>query len=110
MAREEGPTGEDRDSNHDRPRRVTHQLLLQPVTYISHHTMLSAASTDARLDTPFGTCVLSYKPLDVDSIIKCVRDCAAGATAVFIGSTRNTFQGEPWNACAQAHRLKKYSP
>ncbi|KAG1749942.1 Molybdopterin biosynthesis MoaE, partial [Suillus paluster] len=39
-------------------------------------------------------CVLTYKSLEVDEIIKSVSDDGAGATAVFIGTTRNSYQGK----------------
>ncbi|EGO26539.1 hypothetical protein SERLADRAFT_339519, partial [Serpula lacrymans var. lacrymans S7.9] len=41
-----------------------------------------------------GTCVLTYAPLDVDAIIRSVGDDGAGATAVFIGTTRDSFKGK----------------
>ncbi|KAI0655159.1 molybdenum cofactor synthesis 2 [Cubamyces menziesii] len=53
-----------------------------------------SASVEARLDIPEGTCVLTYEPLDVQSIIHSVADDGAGATAVFIGTTRNSFKGK----------------
>ncbi|CDO71635.1 hypothetical protein BN946_scf184911.g105 [Trametes cinnabarina] len=53
-----------------------------------------SASVAARLDIPEGTCALTYEPLDVQSIIQSVTDDGAGATAVFIGTTRNSFRGE----------------
>ena len=53
-----------------------------------------AASIEARLDVPEGTCVLTYQPLDVQQIIQSVGDDGAGATAVFIGTTRNSFKGK----------------
>ena len=66
-------------------------------TQITHHQILMAtapsASVEARLDIPEGTCVLTYEPLDVQSIIHSVADDGAGATAVFIGTTRNSFKG-----------------
>ncbi|RPD55815.1 molybdenum cofactor synthesis 2 [Lentinus tigrinus ALCF2SS1-6] len=52
------------------------------------------ASVEARLDIPEGTCALTYEPLDVQAIINSVTDDAAGATAVFIGTTRNSFKGK----------------
>ena len=53
-----------------------------------------SASVEARLDIPEGTCALTYESLDVQAIIQSVADDAAGATAVFIGTTRNSFKGE----------------
>ncbi|KAI0322658.1 molybdenum cofactor synthesis 2 [Amylostereum chailletii] len=53
----------------------------------------NAASIEGRLTTDDGVCVLTYEPLDVNKIISSVADDAAGATAVFIGTTRNSFKG-----------------
>ncbi|KAI0375080.1 molybdenum cofactor synthesis 2 [Pilatotrama ljubarskyi] len=53
-----------------------------------------SASVEARLDIPEGTCALTYEPLDVQAIITSVADDGAGATAVFIGTTRNSFKGK----------------
>ncbi|KAL7285368.1 hypothetical protein ACG7TL_000463 [Trametes sanguinea] len=53
-----------------------------------------SASIEARLDIPEGTCALTYEPLDVQTIIQSVADDGAGATAVFIGTTRNSFKGK----------------
>jgi len=50
-------------------------------------------SVAAREEWEGGTCVLTYEPLDVDAIMRSVRDVSAGATAVFIGTTRNSFKG-----------------
>lgn len=54
-----------------------------------------AASVDMQLDVPGGKCVLTHQPLDVDRIIKSSSDPAAGAIAVFVGTTRNSFKGSP---------------
>ncbi|KAI0068247.1 molybdenum cofactor synthesis 2 [Artomyces pyxidatus] len=54
----------------------------------------NVASVEGRLDTPNGTCVLTYEPLDAQQIIASVQDDAAGAIATFIGTTRNSFQGK----------------
>lgn len=54
----------------------------------------SSASVEARLETDDGVCVLTYNPLDTESIMKSVGDDAAGAIAVFIGTTRNSFKGK----------------
>ncbi|KAH0590793.1 hypothetical protein H2248_000918 [Termitomyces sp. 'cryptogamus'] len=53
-----------------------------------------SASVEVSLATPQGSCALSYAPLDVDSIIHFVRDDSAGAIALFIGTTRNSFKGK----------------
>ena len=55
---------------------------------------IPSASVDAQLDIPEGTCVLTYEPLNVQEIIQSVGDDSAGATAVFVGTTRNSFKGE----------------
>ncbi|EPQ60621.1 MoaE-domain-containing protein [Gloeophyllum trabeum ATCC 11539] len=54
----------------------------------------SSASVDARHETDHGVAVLTHCPLDTQAIIDSVADDGAGATAVFIGTTRNTFQGK----------------
>ncbi|KZT72832.1 molybdenum cofactor synthesis 2 [Daedalea quercina L-15889] len=51
-----------------------------------------SASTDAMLQIPEGICVLTHDVLCVNDIIQSVGDDRAGATAVFIGTTRNHFQ------------------
>ncbi|TDL28611.1 molybdenum cofactor synthesis 2 [Rickenella mellea] len=51
------------------------------------------SSSSARLTLREGDCILTYDPLDVSAIIKTVADDAAGATTVFIGTTRNSFNG-----------------
>ena len=50
-------------------------------------------SVDAELVTDDGVCVLTHTPLDVQAIINSVGSDEAGATAVFIGTTRNSFKG-----------------
>jgi molybdopterin synthase catalytic subunit len=57
--------------------------------------MLSSpsASVDAYMETLGGICVLTHHALDVNQIITSVGDDSAGATAVFIGTTRNSFKG-----------------
>ena len=50
-------------------------------------------SVDAELITDDGVCVLTHTPLDVQAIISSVGSDEAGATAVFIGTTRNSFKG-----------------
>ncbi|KAF8202884.1 Molybdopterin biosynthesis MoaE, partial [Pholiota molesta] len=52
------------------------------------------ASVDAFLETPQVMCAITYTPLDAQSIIASVQDGRAGATAVFIGTTRNSFKGK----------------
>lgn len=59
-----------------------------------------AASVEARLETEDGVCVLTYNSLDTQDIVSSVGDDAAGATAVFIGTTRNSFKGEAINCHA----------
>ena len=54
---------------------------------------MHAASTEAALLTKDGGIVLTYSPLDAKAIVDNVQDAAAGATAVFIGTTRNSFRG-----------------
>ncbi|THH16805.1 hypothetical protein EW146_g3886 [Bondarzewia mesenterica] len=52
------------------------------------------ASVEARKEISGGVCVLTYQRLDTAAIIASVGDDAAGATAVFIGTTRNSFKGK----------------
>ncbi|KAA1471542.1 molybdenum cofactor synthesis 2 [Dentipellis sp. KUC8613] len=54
----------------------------------------NSASVEGRLDTAEGSCVLTYAPLNTEEIVASVADDAAGATAVFIGTTRNSFRGK----------------
>ena len=51
------------------------------------------ASVAVKLEIPEGTFVLTYDKLDSGTIIQSVQDDTAGAIAVFIGKTRNSFQG-----------------
>ena len=53
-----------------------------------------AASAEARLETEDGVSVLTYNRLDAQEIMLSVGDDQAGATALFIGTTRNSFKGE----------------
>ncbi|OCH96090.1 molybdenum cofactor synthesis 2 [Obba rivulosa] len=53
-----------------------------------------SASVDAYLEIPEGTCVLTHEPLNSQEIIQSVGDGRAGAIAVFIGTTRNSFKGK----------------
>ena len=52
------------------------------------------SSVEARLEIPEGVCVLTFDSLNVDQIVKSVGDDSAGATTVFVGTTRSSFQGE----------------
>lgn len=52
-----------------------------------------AASTEAKLVFPHGECVLTYEKLDTDLLTTSVGSDGSGATVVFIGTTRNSFQG-----------------
>ncbi|KAI1788746.1 molybdenum cofactor synthesis 2 [Ganoderma leucocontextum] len=54
---------------------------------------IPAASIEARLEILEGICVLTYEKLDTQTILQSVSDDGAGATAVFIGTTRNSFKG-----------------
>jgi hypothetical protein len=56
-----------------------------------------SASVADKLEIPEGTFVLTYDKLDSGAIIQSVQDDAAGAIAVFIGTTRNSFQGASGN-------------
>ena len=51
------------------------------------------ASVAAKLEIPEGAFFLTYDKLDSEAILRSVQDDAAGATAMFIGTTRNSFQG-----------------
>ncbi|OBZ79737.1 Molybdopterin synthase catalytic subunit [Grifola frondosa] len=57
-------------------------------------TQWPSQSIYARVDIAEGTCVLTYDKLNVGQIIESVGDHRAGATAVFIGTTRNSFKGK----------------
>lgn len=52
-----------------------------------------SASVEAHLETEHGISVLTYGKLAVQEIISSVGDDRAGATAVFIGTTRDSFKG-----------------
>ncbi|RDB28780.1 Molybdopterin synthase catalytic subunit [Hypsizygus marmoreus] len=57
--------------------------------------MLSPSSSiEATATTTEGFCALSYTPIDVNKVTSSVQDDGAGATAVFIGTTRNSFEGK----------------
>lgn len=56
-------------------------------------SIVPSASIATCLTTEEGDCVLTYDPLDTNKIIKSVGDHSAGAIAVFIGTTRNSFNG-----------------
>jgi molybdopterin synthase catalytic subunit len=53
----------------------------------------TSASVDAYQEIPEGICAITHAPLDIGTIIRAVGDDAAGGTAVFIGTTRNSFKG-----------------
>ena len=52
------------------------------------------ASVEAREEMLEGIAVLTYSKLNTESIIREVSDDRAGATAIFIGTTRDSFKGE----------------
>ncbi|KAL4242165.1 MoaE-domain-containing protein [Abortiporus biennis] len=52
------------------------------------------ASTEAKEEITEGVAVLTYEELDTEKIMASVADDRAGATAVFIGTTRNSFEGK----------------
>ncbi|KAF9535422.1 molybdenum cofactor synthesis 2 [Crepidotus variabilis] len=52
------------------------------------------ASIEAYLETAQHVCALTYNHLDTQRIISSVEDHGAGAIAVFIGTTRNSFHGK----------------
>ncbi|KAJ3563445.1 hypothetical protein NP233_g8941 [Leucocoprinus birnbaumii] len=56
-----------------------------------------AASVESILEIPEGTIAISHS-LNVQEIINSVQDDSAGATAVFIGTTRNSFKGLEYQA------------
>jgi molybdopterin synthase catalytic subunit len=56
-------------------------------------TSYPSTSVEAREEVGKSVCVLSYKSLEIDEIIRSVSDDGAGATALFIGTTRNSYQG-----------------
>ena len=56
------------------------------------------ASVATKLEIPEGTFVLTYDKLDSEAIIRSAQDDTAGAIAVFIGTTRNSFQGASKNS------------
>ena len=58
----------------------------------------SPASVAIKLEISEGTFVLTYDKLDSEAITRSVQDDTAGAIAVFIGTTRNSFQGTPNNS------------
>ena len=75
---------------------LTRQFLLHSrmsVTSESKPSLNPPASVPAKLVIPEGTFVLTYDKLDSEAIIQSVKDDAAGAIAIFIGTTRNSFQG-----------------
>ncbi|KAF8168153.1 molybdenum cofactor synthesis 2 [Crassisporium funariophilum] len=56
--------------------------------------LTSPASVDAFLESPQAICALTHDRIDVQAVIASVQDDAAGATATFIGTTRNSFKGK----------------
>jgi hypothetical protein len=56
-------------------------------------SLIPSASTSAKVETAQSVCVLTYDSLDVNTVISAVGDDRAGANAVFIGTTRNSFEG-----------------
>lgn len=69
-------------------------------------TSYPSTSVEAREEVGRSICVLSYKSLKIDEIIKSVSDDGAGATALFIGTTRNSYQGtDHANAPESSHVL-----
>ena len=59
----------------------------------SEPSLSHPASVTTKLEIPEGTFALTYDKLDSEAIIRSVQDDTAGAIAVFIGTTRNSFQG-----------------
>ncbi|KAL0951260.1 hypothetical protein HGRIS_007974 [Hohenbuehelia grisea] len=57
-------------------------------------TYLEDASFETSWNADGNVCALTYSRLDVSGIISAVGDDTAGATAVFIGTTRNSFAGK----------------
>ncbi|OAX44243.1 molybdenum cofactor synthesis 2 [Rhizopogon vinicolor AM-OR11-026] len=53
-----------------------------------------STSVEAREEVGRSICVLTYKSLDIGEITQSVSDDSAGATAIFIGTTRNSYQGK----------------
>ncbi|KAI0082292.1 molybdenum cofactor synthesis 2 [Panus rudis PR-1116 ss-1] len=53
-----------------------------------------AASFAITEETADGTAVLTYNELNVENIMRSVADDRAGATAIFVGTTRNSFKGK----------------
>lgn len=57
-------------------------------------TSTPSTSVASREEWGRNVCVLTYDELDVQSITRSVEDDGAGATVVFVGTTRNTFKGK----------------
>lgn len=55
--------------------------------------LVHEVSIDAKLVIDEGVCAITYEPLNTDEIVRLVGDGSAGAIAVFIGTTRNSFKG-----------------
>lgn len=58
-----------------------------------------STSIEAREEVGRSICTLTYKPLDVGEITQSVSDDGAGATAIFIGTTRNSYKGSQSCKC-----------
>ena len=65
----------------------------------SESSLNPPASVATKFEIPEGTFVLTYDKLESEVIIQSVQDYTAGATAVFIGTTRNSFQGALGHFC-----------
>ncbi|KAG6336096.1 hypothetical protein ID866_2993 [Astraeus odoratus] len=57
-------------------------------------TPIPSTSIEAKVEWEGNVCVLTYDTLDVHGITSSVGDDGAGATVVFIGTTRNSFKGK----------------
>lgn len=68
-------------------------MCVAEISRAKRSSQMSTASIDASLEFTGGTCVLTHEPLDANRIIESVKDDSAGAIAVFIGTTRNSFKG-----------------
>jgi hypothetical protein len=65
------------------------------------------ASVSAKETTSLGdTLELTYEKLDTEAITATVKDDGAGAIAVFIGTTRDSFQGERTRSVMRAGKLR----
>mgnify|MGYP002718954343 FL=1 len=67
------------------------------------------ASVAAKTTTSFGDILeLTYEKLNTEVIIASVKDDGAGAIAVFIGTTRDSFQGELRLLLQEINRLRYF--